>query len=207
MGWRFVTESSSTTVHWGPYAGRQSTSPSLHAQHKAYVFSDSVLFLGGISDQPVEAWKNKIIWHLETRYLKDLNRIDGEPMDFEWKNIPGFTTFGIFVEIKKVKTELQCKPEQFEGRILFMSVYNDMIRGEQGNHEKCETNSVTVVNCARRFPLGRWSFLGRGSEKKWYGTYSGKPGGNGTKTAERVILNFTGSDHTVFRATSALERG
>ena len=29
---------------------------------------------------------------------------------------------------------------------------------------------------------------------------------NGTKTAERVILNFTGSGHTVFRATSALER-
>ena len=25
---------------------------------------------------------------LETRYLKDLNRIDGEPMEFEWKNIP-----------------------------------------------------------------------------------------------------------------------
>ena len=54
-----------------------------------YVFPDSVLCLGGISDQPVEAWKNKIKWYLETRYLKDLNRIDGEQMEFEWKNVPG----------------------------------------------------------------------------------------------------------------------
>ena len=34
---------------------------------KTYVFSDSVPCLGSISDQPVEAWKNKIKWYLETR--------------------------------------------------------------------------------------------------------------------------------------------
>ena len=65
---------------------------------KTHVFSDSVLCLGGISHQPVEAWKNnikgvpglggisdepvkawnsRITWFLETRYLKDLKRIDG----------------------------------------------------------------------------------------------------------------------------------
>ena len=32
---------------------------------KTYVFSDSVQCLGCISDQPVEAWNNKIKWHLE----------------------------------------------------------------------------------------------------------------------------------------------
>ena len=30
---------------------------------KTYIFSDSVLRLGGISDQPVEARKNKIKWY------------------------------------------------------------------------------------------------------------------------------------------------
>ena len=29
------------------------------ATAKTYVFSDSVLCLGGVSDQPVDAWKNK----------------------------------------------------------------------------------------------------------------------------------------------------
>ena len=48
------------------------------------VFSDSVLCLGGISPEPVQAWKDKIKWYLENRYLKELDRIDGEQMEFEW---------------------------------------------------------------------------------------------------------------------------
>ena len=27
-------------------------------------------------------------WYLETRHLKDLDRIDGEPMEIEWKKFP-----------------------------------------------------------------------------------------------------------------------
>ena len=38
-------------------------------------------------DEPVEAWKNKIKWYLENRYLKDLT---------------GFTTLGILEEIQKL---------------------------------------------------------------------------------------------------------
>ena len=53
------------------------------ANAKTYIFADSVLCLGSISDRPVEAWKNKIKWYLENRKLKELNRIDGEPMEFE----------------------------------------------------------------------------------------------------------------------------
>ena len=49
--------------------------------------------------------------------------------------------------------------------------------GERGNPEKCETNSATAANYARRFPRGRWSFVGPGSEKKWYGTCSDQPDG------------------------------
>ena len=89
-----------------------------------------MLFLRSISDQPIEAWKNKIIWFLENRYLKDLNRIDGESMEFEWKIFPGFTR-----DSKKM-TELQCEPEKFKGRIIFMSMYNDRAWKERGNTEK-----------------------------------------------------------------------
>ena len=104
---------------------------------KTYVFSDSVLCLGGISDQPVEAWKNQIKWYLETGYLKDLDRIDGEPIEFEWKNFQGSTKLGILEEIQKMMTELQCDHEQFKGRIIFMSMYNDIVWWERGNTEKC----------------------------------------------------------------------
>ena len=73
-------------------------------------FADSVLRLGSMRDQLVEAWKNKIKWYSEHHNLKDLNRYL-EPMEFEWKMFPGFTTLGILDEIQKMMTELQCEPE------------------------------------------------------------------------------------------------
>ena len=89
---------------------------------KSFVFADSVVCLGGISTAPVQAWKDKIIWYLEPRYPKDLDRIDGEHMEFEWRIFPGFTTLGILAEIQKMMAESKCEPEQFEGRIIFMSM-------------------------------------------------------------------------------------
>ena len=87
-----------------------------------------------------------------------------------------------------------------------MSMYNDIVWVEKGNTEKCEYNSLTVANCAPRFPCGRWSFLGPGGEKKWYGTYSNKPDGDWDRIAEGMMLNFTECSHPTFRATSALGR-
>ena len=46
--------------------------------------------------------RTKVEWYLETRYLKDLNRIDGEPMELEWNIFPGFTTMGIIGEIQRI---------------------------------------------------------------------------------------------------------
>ena len=70
--------------------------------------------------------------------------------------------------------------------------------GERGNTRKCEKISVVTAKCARRFPLGGWSFLGPGSEKKWYGTYFDKPDGDCDKTAELMMLNFAESGHPIF---------
>ena len=71
--------------------------------------------------------------------------------------------------------ELQCEPENFTGRIIFMSMFNDIVWDAKGNDELCVNNSKTSKECAERLPRGRWSFLGLGSEKKWYGTHDGKP--------------------------------
>ena len=68
-----------------------------------------------MSDRPVEVWKNIIEWFVEDRYLKDLNRTDGDPMELEWKVLPGFTTLNILEEIQKIMTELQCESEQCKG--------------------------------------------------------------------------------------------
>ena len=46
--------------------------------------------------------------------------------------------FGLLKQIQECMKEQQCDPEQFKGRIIFMSVFNDIIRGEKENAENVE---------------------------------------------------------------------
>ena len=119
----------------------------------------------------------------------------------------GFTTVRILNQIQQMMGELQCDPENFTGRIIFMSMLNDIVWDAKGNDEICENKSKTIEQYARRFPRGHWSFLGPGSEKKWCGTDVHKPDGSWERTAEKMLLNFTGSGHPMFRGTSALDSG
>ena len=88
-----------------------------------------------------------------------------------------------------------------------MSMYNDIVRGAKGNEFLCIANSKCVAECARRFAHGHWSFLGPGSEKKWYGTHTYRPNGESNRVAEDMMINFSESGHPVFRGSSVLERG
>ena len=76
----------------------------------------------GTSPEPENARESKIKWFMESRSLKDLDRIDGEQIEFECESFPGFTTLQILDEIQKMLTELECEPEHFQGRIIFMSM-------------------------------------------------------------------------------------
>ena len=114
---------------------------------------------------------------------------------------------GIFNEIQQMMGKLQCEPENFTGRIIFMSMLNDIVWDAKGNDELRVNNSKTSKEYAERFPRGHWSFLGPGSEKKRYGTYDGKPNGPWNRTAEKMLQNFKDSGHPRFRCTSPLETG
>ena len=162
---------------------------------KTYVFSDSVLCLGGISREPVQAWKDKIKWYLETCYLKELDRTDGEQIELEQTILPRFTTVGILNEIQNMMAEFLCEPEQFKGRIIVMSMFNDITWRTPGNEENGVANSMNVATYAKRFPFGCWSYLGPGCEKKWCGTHVNKPNGEWSRVAEIMIINFAESRH------------
>ena len=73
--------------------------------------------------------------------------------------------------------EMQCQLEQYTGRIIFMSMYKDIVWRDEENKELCIANSMTVAGYAKRLPQGRWSFLGPGSENKGYGSNTYKPDG------------------------------
>ena len=94
---------------------------------KACVFSDSVLCLGTMGDDPAESWKSKIQWYSDNNCFKDLNRIDGQLVEFDWKIFPGLTAMGILNQIQQMMGDLQCESENFTGRIIFMSILNDNV--------------------------------------------------------------------------------
>ena len=54
---------------------------------KVYVFSDSVLCLGKIFENPEsnEAWEQRLGWIKSAQSYRNFDRIDGEPTEFEWK--------------------------------------------------------------------------------------------------------------------------
>ena len=97
-----------------------------------------------------------------------MSRIDGTSTEFEWKIFPGITTLGLLEKIQNLLRDLQCEPENFKGRIIFMSMCNDIEWGRKETKDICERKSQAVADYARKFPRGHWSFLEPGSEKKWY---------------------------------------
>ena len=66
---------------------------------KAYVFTGSVVCSGKMGADLVESWKSKIQWYSENNYFKNLNRIDGQPVELEWKIFPGLRTIGDYLHV------------------------------------------------------------------------------------------------------------
>ena len=58
----------------------------------------------------------------------------------------------------------------------------------------------------KNFGIGQWSFIGPGSEKKWYSAEN-SPQGAWDNIAEEMLLEFAESGHPIFRATTPLSRG
>ena len=176
---------------------------------KVYVFSDSVLCLGKILQNPEsnEAWEQRLGWITSSQNYRDFDGISGEPTEFERNIFPGFNTLQLSEEVKSLLYRLGETPEIFTGRILFMSIFNDISCGTRDNEQECLAHAKVVSLYARRFGKGQWSFLCPGSEKKWYSISEDSPQGIWDKIAERMLLEFAESGCRIFRATTPLFRG
>ena len=134
---------------------------------KVYVFSDSVLCLGKVLQHPEsnEAWKNRVAGARAEKSYRDFDAINGESTEFEWNILPGFTTLQLCDKISDLLSYLGQTPETFTGRILFMSMFNDISCDRNDNKDECLKNADYVKTFAGRFGIGQWSFIGPGSEK------------------------------------------
>ena len=112
-------------------------------------------------------------------------RTDGIRVEY----FPGFTTLQLVQEVQKPMNKMG-EPERFQGRIIFMSMFNDIMWWIKDNEKECVANSTLVSLFAKRFPAGHWSFLGFGSETKWYSTYNEWPQGEWDRVAELMMIKF-----------------
>ena len=161
------------TINWGDSSwkhlsliGDEEVITLSHA--KVYVFSDSVLCLGKMSENPQSntVWEEKLSWFKSSSQYRALDTIDGEPMEFEWNIFPGFTTLQLCNKVQEFLSKMSTEPEDFTGRIIFMLMFNDISWGSQDNEQECELSAKLVSIYARRFSPGRWSFLGPGVRKE-----------------------------------------
>ena len=109
-------------------------------------------------------------------------------------------------KISNLLSSLGQSPETFPGRILFMSMFNDISCDRYDNKDECLKNAEFVKTFAGRFGIGQWSFIGPGCEKKWCPSEN-SPQGEWDHVAEDMLLRFAESGHPIFRATTPLSRG
>ena len=165
---------------------------------KVCVHADSVLCAGKIEHNPGAAdakWTGQVEDLKRFPSYQDAVGLDGEAIEFEWKKFPIFTTLTMLKEIQMDLGRKKIEPENFKDRIIFMSMFNDT--------ENCISNAEKVKNFSKRFLPGHWTFLGPGSEKKWYGSsYDGQ----WDCTANKMVQQFKETGRPIFTATSALSR-
>ena len=140
------------------------------------------------------------------RSYRDYDAINGESTEFEWNIFPGFTTLQLCDKICDLLSHLGQTPESFTGRILFMSMFNDILCDRNDNKDECFKNANYVKTFAGRLGIGQWSFIGPGSERKWYSSEN-SPQGAWDNIAEQMLMEFAESGHPIFRATTPLSRG
>ena len=135
-----------------------------------------------------------------TQADRNFDRIDGEPMDFEWNIFPGFNTLQLNDELKCLLLRLDETPENFTGRIIFMTMFNDVSCGSRDNEQECLSNANLVSLHAKRFGKGQWTFIGLGSEKKWCSISEDSPQGEWDHMAERMLVESAESGFSIHYA-------
>ena len=65
-------------------------------------------------------------------------------------------------------------------------MFNDISCDNNGSEEECLAHAEVVSILAKKFGIGQWSFIGPGSEKKWYSTEE--------KRSTRNLGSYRGQD-------------
>ena len=153
-----------------------------------------------------EAWKNRVAGVRSEKSYRDYDAINGESTEFERNIFPGFTTLQLCGKISDLLSYLGT-PATFTGRILFMSMFNDISCDRKDNKDECLANAGVVKVLAKKdLELVNGLALDQGSEKKWYSSENSPQGAWDNIAEQMLLLEFAESGHPTFRATTPLSR-
>ena len=173
---------------------------------KVCVYADSVLCVGQMRDTPeaIERWKGRMEGLRLYSSYQDAVGVDGEAIDFEWKNFPGFSSLSIRQEIQRDLEKREIQPEEFKDGIIFMSMFNDI---EWKTKDKnCISNGEESQELRNEILARSLDILGSrvGREVVWQ-FFSRSKKGSGIVTAEKMVQRFRETGHLVFKKYQCLE--
>ena len=114
-------------------------------------------------------WEGQVEEFKMSPFYKELLGIDGEPLEFEWIILSGFSSLQILQQIQNDLRERNIKLEKFADRLIFMSMFNDIDWTRERKRRDLYFEFRKVKMYAKKFSQGHWTFLGPGVEKKWHG--------------------------------------
>ena len=135
--------------------------------------------------EAIDLWKEKIEWFTATSQFRELDRIDGEPIEFEWQYFPRIHNFAD----SRWNSENDGRNAMWTWTSSYqctMTLYGE---------------TKKTKNCVLRAPWWwqnkqKGSRMGIGyssdllSEKKWCGSNTCKPNWEWDDVAEQMMLNF-----------------
>ena len=101
---------------------------------KVYVFSDSVLCLGKMNQNPIPdtVWEQQLGWFQNFITIQSFGH---KWCEVDWNIFLGFSTLELVREVQQFMSNIG-EPEQFQGRIIFMSMFNDIIWWNKDNENE-----------------------------------------------------------------------
>ena len=113
---------------------------------KVYVFSDSVLCLGKVNQNPASntVWEEQLSWFKDSPQYRTVDTIDGEPMEFEWNISQDSPHLQLVDKVQEFMNKISKEPQDFIGGIIFMSMFNDISWRSKDNERECIANATPV---------------------------------------------------------------
>ena len=165
--WDFWSVSKSTwkILYGNNYLRSVMKKSSVSSHAKVYAFSHSVLCLGKMNREPtIKYCLGRHDWR-GSRVSSQYRTYFGHNWRCSQWNLSGLFSQDSPHYTSATKSKSSCQKwarsqKNFTGRIIFMSMFNDISWWSKDNEQECEVSAKLVSVYARRFSPGRWSFLG-----------------------------------------------